>query len=246
MIPKLIFIVPYRDRETHKNFFINHMKTVVMKDRDDYEMYFVHQVDSRPFNRGAMKNIGFLAIKKKYPEHYKDITIVFNDVDTLPFTKDQLPYETRLGVIKHFYGFEYALGGIISITGSDYESINGFPNFWAWGFEDNALQTRAIKNGIRVDRSTFYQIMDMNIIHFCHGYDRNVSRSENIRHIQETREGINSIFNLEYNIDGYYINVKNFSTPYEPGVQKNWSLRNGNKPFPNLKKPSMTMKLMIR
>jgi len=71
------------------------MTKVVMRDyvRDvDYAIYFAHQKDVRPFNRGAMKNIGFLAIKYKYPNEYRDITFVFNDIDTMPYDKDVLNY----------------------------------------------------------------------------------------------------------------------------------------------------------
>ena len=87
-IPKLIFIIPYRDREQQKHFF-NRQMDYVLEDigKDNYEIYFAHQCDSRDFNRGAMKNIGFIAMKEKYENNYKNITFVFNDVDTMPYTK---------------------------------------------------------------------------------------------------------------------------------------------------------------
>ena len=166
-IPKIIFLIPYRDRMQHKIHFQVYMK-YIMEDYNekDYKIYFVHQCDNRNFNRGAMKNIGFIAIKNKYPNHYKNITLVFNDVDTMPYTKNLLNYQTNIGTIKHFFGFTFALGGIVSITGYDFELIGGFPNLWAWGLEDNTLNNRAKKYNIKIDRSVFYKILDPNILYY--------------------------------------------------------------------------------
>ncbi len=68
-IPERIFIVPYRDREAFKNILIEKLSTY-LKDENNWEIYFSHQNDTRPFNRGATKNIGFLAMKTKYPNPY--------------------------------------------------------------------------------------------------------------------------------------------------------------------------------
>ena len=84
-IPILIFIIPYRDREQHRIFFHNHMVNNILADipKEDYKIWYIHQTDKREFNRGAMKNIGFLIAKTEYPNDYKNITLVFNDVDTI-------------------------------------------------------------------------------------------------------------------------------------------------------------------
>jgi hypothetical protein len=84
--PKRVFIVPYRNRAQQKFFFSKYM-SFLLEDSTDYEIYFSHQCDARTFNRGAIKDIGFLAVKNKYPAHYKDITFIFNDIDTVPFNK---------------------------------------------------------------------------------------------------------------------------------------------------------------
>ena len=58
----------------------------------EYKIYYIHQNDKREFNRGAMKNIGFMVIKDKYPNDYQNITLVFNDVDTMPYSKNFLNF----------------------------------------------------------------------------------------------------------------------------------------------------------
>ena len=93
MSPKIIFIVPYRNRENDKTHFEVYIKYLLEDiDSNDYEIYYSHQNDTRAFNRGAVKNIGFIAMRDKYPDTYKSITFVFNDIDTLPIRKNMLDY----------------------------------------------------------------------------------------------------------------------------------------------------------
>jgi hypothetical protein len=204
--PKFVFIVPYRNRIQHKYYFSTYI-TAILKDTSvPYEIYFSHQCDARSFNRGGTKNIGFLAVKAKYPNHYKDMTFVFNDIDTLPFS-NIFDYQTTHGVVKHFYGFEYALGGIVSITGADFEATNGFPNFWGWGMEDNVLQTRCSKIGLQVDRSQFFPIGSPNILQLFDGVSRLINRKDPWRAQHDNGvDGLRSINKLNYSIDTESLN----------------------------------------
>ncbi len=240
IIPKLVFIIPYRDREEQKKFYQRHMKTILEDTPEsDYKIFFIHQNDKRNFNRGALKNIGFLYVRNLYPNDYKNITIVFNDVDIMPLNKNFIDYKTTIGVIKHFYGFTFTLGGIVSITGADFEAINGFPNFWAWGYEDNALQHRAIRKGIHIDRSRFFPIMDKNFIILHDGTTRVVNKNEFDRYVNSTSEGINSINRLSYTIDetdNTLININTFETGTTSQIEssnKIHNLKDGPKPFGN-------------
>ena len=237
-VPKIIFVIPYRDRLAEKEMFINHMNTILTSEqKQTSKIFIIEQFDTRTFNRGAMKNIGFLCIKKLYPNDYKNITIVFNDIDTMPKRSGLIDYDTVLGNIKHFYGFTFALGGIVSIKGHDFEKLNGFPNYWAWGFEDNLLNKRAKKVGINIDRRQFYPINSPEIIQLKGPVLKNVNRGEFDRYIQQNTEGIQSIKNLEYvQQSGELINnflVKNFSTEYNEDIKKQtmYDLRNGPSPF---------------
>ena len=227
-VPTVVFIVPYRNRHQHKNFFCTYL-TSILPENLKYEVYFSHQCDIRSFNRGGTKNIGFLAVKNKYPDDYKTISFVFNDIDTIPFT-NLFDYQTTPGIVKHFYGFTYALGGIVSITGDDLEKTNGYPNFWGWGMEDNVLQKRCQLNNIAIDRSHFYEIGNPNIIHLFDGVSRIINRKDPYRATNDNGiDGISTIHNLKYTIDSesdnpidnihaipthniFIINIKNFLT----------------------------------
>ena len=199
-IPKRIFIVPYRNRIQHKFFFSKYM-SFILEDDDDYEIYFSHQCDARTFNRGATKNIGFIAARNKYPNDYKDITFIFNDVDTIPFNKI-FDYNTQHGVVKHFYGFKYALGGIVVMKGADFEKTNGFPCFWGWGMEDNALQKRCEAVGLKIDRSVFYNIGSPEILQLFDGISRIISKKDPWRGENDNGvDGLRTIRQLQYTID---------------------------------------------
>ena len=238
-VPKRIFIVPYRNRAQHKFFFSKYM-SFILEDDDDYEIFFSHQCDSRTFNRGATKNIGFIAARNKYPNHYKDITFIFNDVDTIPFNKI-FDYNTDYGIVKHFYGFQYALGGIVVMKGVDFEKTNGFPCFWGWGMEDNALQKRCEAVGLYIDRSVFYNIGSPEILQLFDGISRIISKKDPWRGENDTGiDGLRTISNLQYTVDEkssnpndnifvvhnqkiQYINVTNFSTYIPFGSEEYYS-----------------------
>ena len=242
-VPKRIFIVPYRNRIQHKFFFSKYM-SFLLEDKDDYEIYFSHQCDARTFNRGAMKNIGFIAAKNKYPEDYKDITFIFNDVDTMPFYKI-FDYSTTHGVVKHYYGFKYTLGGIVVIKGADFERLNGYPCFWGWGMEDNALQKRCDAIGLKIDRSLFYEIGSPEILQLFDGVSRIISKKDPWRGEYDNGiDGLRTITQLKYNIDSksenpndniftinnpytFYINVSTFLTyiPFGSEEYYNYDLR---------------------
>ena len=203
-IPKIVFIVPYRNRPQHKFFFSNYLTSILNKnDKNDkhYDIYFSHQCDARSFNRGATKNIGFLAVKNKYPNDYQNITFVFNDVDTIPFS-NIFDYQTSKGNVKHFYGFTYALGGIVAITGSDFELTNGYPNFWGWGMEDNVLQKRCEQIGLHIDRSHFYPIGSPDILQLFDGVSRLINKKDPWRATHDNGiDGIKTIYKLAYEIN---------------------------------------------
>jgi hypothetical protein len=262
-IPKRIFIVPYRNRIQHKFFFCKYM-SFILEDKDDYEILFAHQCDARTFNRGAVKNIGFLAARNKYPHHYKDITFIFNDVDTIPFSKI-FDYETTQGVVKHYYGFKYTLGGIVVMKGADFERTNGFPCFWGWGMEDNVLQKRCDHIGLVTDRSVFYNIGSPEILQLFDGISRIISKKDPWRgEYDDGVDGLRTISQLKYTIDDKsdnptdnifvvsnphirVVNIKTFLTHIPFGTEEyyNYDLREPKRKIINPDKIKETKKTMV-
>lgn len=262
-IPKRVFIVPYRNRIQHKFFFSKYM-SFILENEDDYEIYFTHQCDARTFNRGAIKDIGFMAVRNKYPKNYKDITFIFNDVDTIPFTKI-FDYETTPGIVKHYYGFKYALGGIVVMKGGDFEKINGFPCFWGWGMEDTSLQKRCENAGLLIDRSVFYTIGSPEILQLFDGISRIISKKDPWRGEYDNGvDGLKTISHLKYTIDEksdnpndnifvvhnskiMFINVNTFLThiPFGSEEYYNYDLREPKRKIINPDKIKETRKTVV-
>ena len=178
--PKTVFVIPYRDRQEHLNVFLNHMNWIMKekgwKYNQDYTYIISSQQDQRTFNRGAMKNWGFYYAREKWPEYYKQINFVFNDVDVMPGFAHQVDYETVEGIVKHSYGFDFCLGGLVTIKGSDFERINGYPNYWGWGYEDNMLGVRCNRANIIIDREKFWKADSKEFIRLNHGKEKIVDK----------------------------------------------------------------------
>jgi hypothetical protein len=252
-IPKYVFIVPYRDRLPQLICYINHMKYILEDLEEEFEIFICHQADNRPFNRGAMKNLGFIYVKNKYPDNYKDIVLVFQDIDTLPSYKNMFNFDVERNTIKHFYGFKQTLGGLFSLKAETYELLNGFPNFWEWGYEDNCLYKRCYINNIFVDRSVFYPIDSNKFIQLSHGLDnrtRQVNALSKDKFISDLgSDGIITLKNIDYTINEILVipfmkelKVIDFINWNIPETHKNISIVSYNKQYvhgKSLNKPTL-------
>lgn len=226
-IPELIFIIPYRDREKEKEEFITNMTKRL--DGINYKFIFAHQQDNRAFNRGAFKNLGFLYAKSLYPNNYENITFVFNDVDIYPKEHHIIDYFTKEGTVKHFYGFDFALGGIFSITGKDFLNTKGFPNYWGWGFEDNKFNERCLEKKLIIDRSNFYSVQingnaskNSPFNETLHGRVRNIYDRTTIVYMKENSDDIDALNSIKYNYSNNMLNITHFlcQEKYDPRLVK--------------------------
>jgi hypothetical protein len=151
-------LIPYRDnaakeRSIQLKQFVEHFS----KDPwNAFHVYIIEQSeDDRKFNRGALLNVGaHLAKKHSY--------LILHDVDLLP-DESILPYYTMLPDHPIHIGWAWTtkydypnfLGGILSLSGKDFQRINGYPNqFWGWGGEDDVLRNRLLYAKIPIYRPT--------------------------------------------------------------------------------------------
>eukprot|EP00979_Chaetoceros_neogracilis_P005861 scaffold1133_cov294-Chaetoceros_neogracile.AAC.6 len=176
-------IVPYRDihtaqnRARHLQQFVPHMHAFLQKQLGkgtliDYHIYIIEQSnDDRKFNRGKLLNIGFdIARKNKCRAHApKHDIFIFHDVDLLPgddlgasYTKfPSVPLHIARVWDRYSNNPKY-FGGIVSFSESDMKRINGYPStFWGWGGEDDEMQKRCEKLGIRWDSPSRGSIRDL-------------------------------------------------------------------------------------
>jgi hypothetical protein len=173
-IDKTIFILPFRNRYTELQIWLKHMLPILDQqfnckemsyENKPYEVLVIHQADNKLFNKGALVNIGFQIIKEKYNDNneiYKSFTLVMNDIDIVPTKVGIFDYKTVECMARHPYGvlrpqFGGILGGIYYIKFSDYERINGIPNYWGWGGEDICTARRALAHGIKINEDNFIE-----------------------------------------------------------------------------------------
>jgi hypothetical protein len=149
----LKIVVPYRDRDAQLRRFLPHVRQYFAANGDiRYRIVIVEQEDGLPFNRGAIKNVGFLLSgEAEYT--------CFHDVDYLPVSADYSWADVPTGLV--WFGAESIpissspdthyirpdmpnfFGGAILIPNHVFERVDGYSNdYWGWGYEDTDLMLR--------------------------------------------------------------------------------------------------------
>ena len=147
----------------------------------------------------------------------------------MPLVPNQWDYTTNPGIVKHFYGFQHTLGGIVSIRAGDFERTGGYTNYWSWGGEDNAFQQRCIQNGLQIDRSRYFPILDKHIIHLQDGFMRDIFSSETARQSRDeyskystNKEGWAQVQNIRWTWEPEtcFVHVDHFDTAFAAPLEK--------------------------
>lgn len=141
-------IIPFRKRDKHLLYLLNHLHPFLQRQLLHYKIYVVTQAGNSTFNRAKLLNAGFLEARKDFSWD----CFIFHDVDLLP-ENDHNIYMCIQNHPKHFavcrnstgYKLNYPgyFGGVTGLTKDQFESVNGFSNgYWGWGSEDDDLLAR--------------------------------------------------------------------------------------------------------
>ncbi|XP_069106743.1 beta-1,4-galactosyltransferase 6-like [Argopecten irradians] len=155
---RVAFIIPFQDRDSHLKIFMSNIVPKLQRQQLEYTIFLVEQAPGQHFNRGMMRNIGFVEASKN--DSYD--CYVFNDVDTI-IENDKNMFKCDAQSVRHLAAmvdiFNYTLlykqliGGILSVTYRQFISANGYSNsIYLWGGEDDDLYDRFRKHGYRVSR----------------------------------------------------------------------------------------------
>lgn len=154
----LKIVVPYRDRQAHLEQFLPHLREYLDDHGLTWRLVIAEQEGGLPFNRGAIKNAGFLL------GGASDYTC-FHDVDYLPLNADYgwsdepacLPLVGAEGrpvrisnIIRrlHLGGIDF-FGGAVLMPDALFRRVDGYSNdYWGWGFEDSDIVRRFAAAGI--------------------------------------------------------------------------------------------------
>ncbi|XP_063297939.1 beta-1,4-galactosyltransferase 4-like [Pelobates fuscus] len=77
---KVAIIIPFRNRERHLVYLLNHLHPFLQRQQIEYGIYVVHQAGNEKFNRAKLMNVGYLEALKEMEWD----CFIFHDVDLLP------------------------------------------------------------------------------------------------------------------------------------------------------------------
>lgn len=193
MLPRLSIIIPYRDRPEQLARFVPHLVTYFQRDKLDkdipWRLTIVEQEPGKPFNRGLIKNAGFL-LTEANADYF-----CFHDVDYLPIWADYRYCERPARLL--WYGAEATpfdparpermaadratfFGGVVMFNKADFRRVNGYSaGYWGWGYEDTELRLRCEAEGLGCEhRDGTYEPLH----HVNHGWkDWRTPTEENVR-----------------------------------------------------------------
>lgn len=140
---KLLVIVPFRDREAHRQVFVPYATRTLAEQNISFKLVFVEQSGTAPFNRGLLANVGFDLYGREYDY------LCIHDVDVIGenFDYSFAPLVTHLSARQrdrnYTEWYPRCIGGVTLFPTAAFAAANGFSgSYWGWGGEDDDLRIR--------------------------------------------------------------------------------------------------------
>ncbi|XP_051869873.1 beta-1,4-galactosyltransferase 4 isoform X1 [Pristis pectinata] len=156
-LQRVAVLIPYRNRERHLLYLLEHLHPLLQRQLLDYGIYVINQAGNGRFNRAKLLNVGFLEAMKER----KWDCFIFHDVDLIPendfnlYLCDNVPKHLVVGRNATGYKNRYAgyFGGVTALTREQFTQVNGFSNrYWGWGGEDDDLRIRVQLQKMKIVR----------------------------------------------------------------------------------------------
>ncbi|XP_046558088.1 beta-1,4-N-acetylgalactosaminyltransferase bre-4-like [Haliotis rubra] len=164
---RLAVIIPYRDREENLKILLNNLHRVLQKQQAEYAIFVVEQESGTPFNRGLIKNIGYLEAQALC--HFDCFT--FHDVDLVTESERNtymcgtlaVHHARRLNTWNYRVLYTFLFGGVLTFNETYFSTINGYSNlYFMWGAEDDDLFERMRKKQLRFVASKYPRYTALN------------------------------------------------------------------------------------
>ncbi|XP_037505295.1 beta-1,4-N-acetylgalactosaminyltransferase bre-4-like [Rhipicephalus sanguineus] len=150
---RVAIVVPYRDRLSNLQAFLQHMHPFLQSQQLDYGIYVVEQNDADGFKRAKLFNAGYEIIKAMHNHS----CFIFHDVDLLPENRRNVyacnkggPFHLPTCIDQWKYKVLYSsiFGGVCAMHITHMEKVNGFSNLFSkWGGEDDDMSRRCVAQG---------------------------------------------------------------------------------------------------
>lgn len=156
-VQRVAILIPYRNREKHLLYLLEHLHPFLQRQQLEYGIYIIHQAGSKKFNRAKLLNVGYIEALKD--ENWD--CFIFHDVDLVPendfnlYKCEDQPKHLVVGRNSTGYRLRYSgyFGGVTALSREQFFKVNGFSNnYWGWGGEDDDLRLRVELQKMKIIR----------------------------------------------------------------------------------------------
>ncbi|XP_057655176.1 xylosylprotein 4-beta-galactosyltransferase isoform X1 [Diorhabda carinulata] len=200
---KLAILVPYKERFEELMEFAPYMYNFLNRQKVNFDIIILNQVDQYRFNRASLINAGFLEVRANYDY------IAMHDVDLLPLNPQLLysypeqPIHLAAPTLHPRYHYEKFIGGILLINKKQFELVNGLSNrYWGWGLEDDEFYVRLRDAHINITRPVNITTGIDGTFRHVHGKERkrDTVKCYNQREVTRRRDRQTGLHDVNYTV----------------------------------------------